>query len=95
MQKRKLKYMPYAQAYVNIDCYGAITLVSYTTEVINIDPHGWLTCSGTYSQTTRKHISAFIREYAPNCTYYNAKAAYENNFAFNIYTGEVQFLGEA
>ena len=94
MQTRKLERMPYAQAHVNIDCYGAITLVSYKTEVINIDPQGWLTCSGTYSQTTRKHISAFMREYAPNFSYYTAKEAYMNNFTINIYTGEVQSLGE-
>lgn len=93
MQKRKLERMPYAQAHVEIDCYGSITLVSYETDVINIDPQGWLTCSGTYSQTTRKHISAFMREYAPNYTYKDAKAAFERNFTFNVYTGEVQYLG--
>lgn len=92
MQK-KLAKMPYAQAHVNVDEYGAITLVSYTTEVITIDPQGWLTCTGTYSQTTRKHISAFMAEYT-NLTYKTAKDAYENNYTINIYTGEIISLGE-
>ena len=91
--ERKLKYMPYAQAYVKVDEYGAITLVSYTTEVITIDPQGWLTCTGTYSQTTRKHISAFMKEYT-KLTYQHAKDAFWDNHTINIYTGEIQPLGE-
>lgn len=86
--ERKLKKMPYAQATVKVDDYGAITLISYTTEVITIDPQGWLTCTGTYSQTTRKHISAFMSEYT-KLTYKDAKDAYENNYTINIYTGEI------
>ena len=93
MEKRKLKHLPYAQAYVTVDDHGAISLVSYTTTVIVIDPMGWLTCSGTYSQTTRKHISAFMKEYT-NLSYYTAKDAYQNNYTINIYTGEIQSLGE-
>lgn len=86
---RKLKNMPYAQAGVRIDEYGAITLVSYETEVINIDPMGWLTCTGTYSASTRKHIGAFLKEYAPNITYQDAKRCYENNETIQIYTGAI------
>ena len=93
MIKKKLQNMPYAQAYVVIDEHGAKTLVSYTTEVVTIDPLGWLTCTGTYSQTTRKHISYFMREYT-NLTYYHAKDAYENNYTINIYSREIQFLGD-
>ena len=93
MNKRRLKYCPHGQAHVTVDEYGATTLVSYTTEVITIDPQGWLTCSGTYSRTIIKHISAFMREYT-NLTYYTAKEAYKNNHTINIYTGEIQKLGE-
>lgn len=91
--EKKLKYMPYTQAHVITDCHGAITLVSYRTEVITIDPLGWLTCTGTYSQTTRKHISAFMKEYT-TLTYQTAKDAFQNNYTINIYTGEIQPLGE-
>lgn len=93
MKKRKLTNMPYAQAHVTVDEYGAISLISYTTTVIVIDPQGWLTCSGTYSQTTRKHISAFMKEYTI-FTYQTAKDAFLNNYTINIYTGEVKSLGE-
>lgn len=93
MDKRKLKYCPYGQAYVKVDGYGGITLVSYTTEVVNIDPLGWLTCSGLYSATTHKHISAFMKEYT-NLNYQTAKAAYEGKYTINIYTGEIELLGE-
>ena len=93
MEKRKLKYCPYGQAHVVIDEHGAKTLVSYTTPVVTIDPMGWLTCTGTYSRTTIKHISAFMKEYT-NLDYYTAKNAYLNKYTINIYTGEIQFLGE-
>lgn len=93
MEKKKLKYCPYGQAYVTVDENGAISLVSYRTTVIVIDPMGWLTCSGTYSATTRKHIGAFMKEYT-NMNYYTAKDAYLNNSAINIYTGEIIKLGE-
>ena len=90
---RKLTAMPYAQAHVEIDDNGNIHLFSYVTRVVTIDENGWLTCSGTYSQTTRKHISAFMREYTP-CDYYTAKWCYENNHKINIHTGEVLPLEE-
>ena len=93
MEKRKLKYCPYGQAHVTVDEYGAISLISYTTTVIVIDPLGWLTCTGTYSTTTRKHISAFMKEYT-TLTYQTAKDAYTNNYTINIHTGEIQPLGE-
>ena len=94
MEKKKLKYCPYGQAYVTVDENGAISLVSYSTTVIVIDPMGWLTCYGTYSATTRKHIGAFMKEYT-NMNYYNAKDAYLNNYTINIYTGEIIKLGES
>lgn len=97
MTIRKLSAMPYAQAHVEIDDDFNIYLFSYTTLVCKIDSDGWLTCTGTYSQTTRKHIGAFMREYViyPNGdhgTYYDAKKCYENNYRFNIDTGEVEDL---
>lgn len=93
MEYKKLKYCPHGQAYVTVDEHGAISLVSYSTTVIVIDPMGWLTCSGTYSATTRRHIGAFMKEYT-NMNYYTAKDAYLNNYAINIYTGEIIKLGE-
>lgn len=93
MSIKKLQYCPYGKAYAVIDEYGAITLVSYSTNVITIDPQGWLTCSGTYSRTTIKHISAFMKEYT-SLTYKHARDAYINNYTINIYTGEIELLGE-
>lgn len=89
---RKLSRMPFAQCGVNFDEHGGIKLVSYSTVVIDIDPMGWLVCTGTYSQTTRKHISAFLKEYAPNIGYYDAKGCFENKMTINIHTREVQPL---
>lgn len=100
MTIKKLSRMPYAQAHVEIDDNKNIHLFSYTTLVCTITRDGWLTCTGTYSQTTRKHIGAFMREYVtyPNgdsgC-YYDAKRCYEAGYRFNIHTGEVEFLNEA
>jgi hypothetical protein len=100
MTIKKLSRMPYAQAHVEIDENGNIHLFSYVTLVCTITKDGWLTCTGTYSQTTRKHIGAFMREYVeyPNGergTYQEAKRCYEEGYRFNIETGEVEFLDEA
>ena len=89
--KEKLSNMPYAQCEVVRDEYGAITLVSYTTAVINIDPEGWLTCSGLYSMTTRKHISAFMKVYT-DLTFADAKKCYEEHKTVNIYSHKWETL---
>lgn len=86
---KRLKYMPSAQAGVIIDIHNAVHLISYTTPVINIDPMGWLTCNGLYSNTTRRHISAFIKEYAPNISFTDVKNCAKDKLTINIYTGEV------
>ncbi len=92
-----LKAMPYAQAHIRICEDGTIHLFSYETLVAEIDADGWLRVYGLYSATTRKHISAFMREYTP-CDYYTAKHIYETDMVINIHTGEVleynEYYGE-
>ena len=90
---RKLARMPYAQAGILEDGRGT-HLISYSTLVCTVDPAGWLTCTGTYSATTRKHIGAFMREFPTPCGYYDAKRCYERDEALNIYTGEVMPLAD-
>lgn len=78
MEKLKLKDHPYCNCYVLKDNYK-ITLVSYITEVIIAvrnpkNKNEWfLKCTGTYSQTTRKQIVWFLREYFPKINYFNMK----------------------
>ena len=84
----KLSAIPYGQATVNRHDDGTIVLVSYSTPVAFIDPNGWLNINGLYSATTRKHIGAFVKEYA-NIYYQTAKRIYEDGLAYNIHTGEV------
>ena len=86
---KPLKYMPYATACVNTLDDGSIELQSYKTSIIKIDKNGWLSCTGTYSATTRKHINAFMREYT-NLSYYDAKMCYEKNKKINIYTKKLK-----
>jgi hypothetical protein len=86
MTRKSLKSMPYAQAIV-ISTKNSIVLRSYQTDVVVISD-GWMTCTGTYSQTTRKHISAFMREYNLG-DYFLAKKLYTENLKINIYTGEI------
>lgn len=86
MTKTSLKTMPYAQATI-ISTEDSLILRSYQTDVIIIS-NGWMTCTGTYSQTTRKHISAFMREYNFG-DYFLAKKLYTDNLKMNIYTGEI------
>lgn len=84
---KKLKSMPYAQAHIEI-VDSTIYLYSYTTLVCEINNDGWLYCYGLYSMTTRKHISAFMKEYT-GLSYDNAKKCYEGNYCLNIHTGEI------
>lgn len=84
----KLSAMPYAQAKIYRFVDGAATLVSYATTVAHIDAEGWLEVYGLYSQTTRKHIGAFVKEYA-GLTYQTAKQLYTDGYKMNIHTGEV------
>jgi hypothetical protein len=89
--------MPYAQAHVEIDEDGNKYLFSYRTLVIELTADGWLTCTGTYSRTTIRHIGAFMREYVewPNGErgdYFTAKNAYLGKYRLNVETGEVEDL---
>ena len=97
MTIKKLASMPYAQAHVEIDEDGNKYLFSYRTMVIELTADGWLTCTGTYSRTTIRHIGAFMREYVewPNGErgdYFTAKNAYLGKYRLNIETGEVEDL---
>ena len=89
---RALREMPYAQCGVNIHKDGRIDFISYTTLVITIDADGWLEITGTYSQTTRKQIGRFLREYVPNLCYQDVKMFYERELLYNVRTGEVKPL---
>jgi hypothetical protein len=97
MTIKKLASMPYAQAHVEIDEAGNKYLFSYRTLVIELTADGWLTCTGTYSRTTIRHIGAFMREYVewPNGErgdYFTAKNAYLGKYRLNVETGEVEDL---
>ena len=83
-----LSAMPYAQATIRKYEDGTIVLISYSTPVAYIEADGRLYIRGLYSATTRKHIGAFVREYA-NLDYQTAKRIYEDGRGYNIYTGEV------
>lgn len=84
----KLSAMPYAQACVYHTCENATILRSYQTDVACIDNNGWLVVNGLYSMTTRKHIGAFVKEYA-KINFQLAKKFYQDGMKYNIFTGEV------
>ena len=86
VRTRPLEIMPYAQAKVRIYENSTAVLVSYVTEVVAIDSEGWVRVRGLCSTTTRRHISAFAREY--RASYADFKRCYEQNLTYNIYTGE-------
>lgn len=86
---KRLKYRPAGQCGVMVDEYGGIHLISYTTHVATIDPQGWLSINGLYSNTTRRHIGYFLREYAPLVPFTTAKKCYEKGQSINVYTTEV------
>ena len=84
----KLTKMPYANARVIKYDDGTTILQSYKTQVAEIDKDGWLQVFGLYSATTRRHISAFMREYT-NFDYYMAKDIYISSEKLNLATGEI------
>lgn len=81
----------YAQAQENYFDDGTVQLQSYSTIIIEIDPEGWLHCTGTYSMTTIKHIGWFMR--ARGMSYQLAKLMYLENKEYNIHTGECRDRG--
>ena len=87
MTTKALEKMPYAQAHINRYDNGEITLVSYVTTVAAIDKDGWLTVYGLYSNTTRRHLSAFAAECC-GTDYYTLKKCYYRHLQFNIHTKE-------
>lgn len=92
MKELKLAKMPYAQARVIITDDGTVLLKSYETVVAAITPERWLTIYGLYSMTTRKHISAFLTEWAAPITYQTAKMICNDKYRININTGEIVSL---
>lgn len=87
MKTLKLKAMPYAQAHVEYKDENNYCLYSYSTRVCEV-VDGKLKVNGLYSMTTRKHISAFMREYL-NMTFQDAKQLYIGRLEMDIATGEV------
>lgn len=86
---KKLSDHVYSQCHVEIAPNGEISFFSYVTLVCHIDAEGWLECTGTYSQTTRKQIGWFLKEYAPTMTYQMVKQCVADKMIINIHTGEV------
>ena len=97
---KKLSLMPYAKAGVNIYVYGAnarYLLVSYSTpicEVFYIDGIGKFFVAGpvNISRTTIRHTIAFLKEYAPEVTYFQSKEMFKEisaQYGMNVETGEL------
>ncbi|MBQ1571606.1 MAG: hypothetical protein IIZ78_10810 [Clostridiales bacterium] len=86
-----LRKMPYAQAkvrdYADIG-YDLRVLQSYKTDVIIVDK-GIMECTGLYSMTTRKHISAFLWEYYPAISFNMVKAIAGTKKRIDVKTGEL------
>lgn len=87
---RALSHLPAAQAGVNFAPSGELVLMSYTTVTLVLDKNGWLTCTGLYSATTRKHIGAFLKEYMPHVSFSTVSDMVKNGYDFNIHTGEIR-----
>jgi len=89
---KTLKKMPYAQARVwESEGIGrkCRMLISYSTHVIEVDNGGMMRCTGLYSMTTRKHISAFLWEYYPNISFNMVKAIAGTDKTLDTETGEI------
>lgn len=75
MTRAKLNNHKHANCYVEQDGNKTV-FVSYSTPVIFIIHENgarFIECTGTYSQTTRKQIGYFLKEYLPEFTYQDMK----------------------
>lgn len=86
----RLKYCPSGQCGMMRSIDGSINLISYSTLVASISIGGWFECYGLYSATTSKHIRLFLKEYAPNLSYQDAKDCYNEGLQMNIHTRETR-----
>ena len=70
MKTTKLRNHQYCQCNIIIDNdNNRIDFISYTTRVISIIAEKgkrMIECTGTYSPTTARQITYFLREYAPD-----------------------------
>ena len=80
----KLKSMPYAQAHIR-RLTNTVVLTSYATDVAAIIG-GVLVVYGLYSMTTRKHISAFCKQFGMD--YSIAKKCYTDHLGYDMATRE-------
>lgn len=86
----RLRKHPYAQCFIK-DSENELILQSYSTDVIIVDKcTGNFTCTGLYSATTRRHISAFLMEYFPNVDFKTVKKIAGTPLTYNVRTGEVK-----
>ena len=75
MNIQRLKDHKYSKCHVEIDG-NKTTFISYNTAVIFMTiKNGIRTmeCTGTYSQTTRKQIGYFLKQFAPDLNYHDMK----------------------
>ena len=88
---RRLRKMPYAQAcvkdYSDIG-QDMLVLQSYQTDVLIVG-EGRMSCTGLYSMTTRKHISAFLWEYFPYITFQMVKQIAGTDKEIDLFSGEI------
>lgn len=84
----RLAAMPAAQAGI-IRRGDSVFLISYETKVAEI-VGGWLHVYGLFSRTTGKHLSAFLKQFAPAVGYYTAKQCALDDVEVNVKTGEIR-----
>ena len=81
VERYRMHSMPHAQCHIRIERLKdsvSVELVSYNTSVCRIEEDGndlTLYCSGTYSQTTAKHINRFTAEFLGRSHYHECKEA--------------------
>lgn len=85
---KALKTMPYAQARVHTHP-ACIWLQSYDTCVAVLE-NDWLTINGLYSMTTRRHLTAFCKEYCGGIPFATIKMLATQHLILNIRTGEIE-----
>lgn len=89
VERQVLEYCPYGKCTM-ITHNGVIFLRSYDTIVAFYNPAKHLLyIQDLYSSTTRRHLTAFVKEVTPNCDSFVPFKKYVGNSVVNVVTGQV------
>lgn len=73
---------------------GSTRLYSYGTLVLKTSRDGYIICTGTYSNTTRRHINTYLANFADGLTLNDLKDIIGTPYAINTKTKRYAYAAD-